>query len=62
MVKFENAKESSYHIQQPSAIMYFGPKDKSTQCCSLFYTPTKRQIENIKNCFGWDVEIINNEK
>ena len=59
--KEKEENPSAFSFNKPKAVMYFGQKDKSMQCCYLYYTPTKKHINNIKEMFGWDVEIIKEE-
>lgn len=42
---------------KPKAILNFGPAGRSQQCAELYYTPTPEQIKNIKEMFGWEVEL-----
>lgn len=42
---------------KPKAILNFGPAGKSQMCVELYYTPTPEQIKNIKEMFGWEVEM-----
>ena len=47
---------------KPKARMYFGPKENAYSCAELNYVPTPEQIDHIKEYFGWEVELLPEQK
>lgn len=45
---------------EPTGVITFGPKEHFLCCVQICYTPTKEQIKNMNEFFGWD--YVTNEE
>jgi len=50
-------KQAEICYREPTGVLFFGDKYEFAPCAKIYYTPTPKQIKNIKETFGWDVVL-----